>query len=374
MWSQKNRTKGKATYSERYKDPLTGRYKTASVTIRTTGRKSDEKVAEEALNARINEILGASGTEPARLTLKALCEKYVARQRREFKEQTAVSSRMHLNTVRALIGDDALVKNLNANLVRDRLWSEDPVTYNGRLKIFKSMMQWAYKAELVNDISYLVKLEKRKTPPARVKDAQKYLEHEEIQALLDGMKVDRWKNLTEFLLLSGLRIGEAIALRDTDVDTQNRVIHVRRTYSAALHRITSSPKTDTSVRDIYMQDELLAVCLRIKTFEKERQLMYAYRSELFMSKDDGTCIGYDTYAKYFRENTEHLLGRRLTPHVLRHTHTALLAESGIPLEDISARLGHADSKITKAVYLHVTDKMKEKANERIKSVKMLTIC
>lgn len=372
MWSQK-RSKNRTTYSERYKDPLTGRYRTVSVTIQTTGRKSDEKVAREALSARINEAMGRSGFTD-RLTLKTLCEKYVERQRREFREQTARSSQMHLNTVRSLIGDDAIVKNFNANIVRDRLWSDDPVTYNGRLKVFKSMMQWAYKAELVDDISYLSKLEKRKTPPARVKDAQKYLEHDEIEILLNGMKVEKWKNLTEFLLLSGLRIGEAVALLDNDVDTRDRIIHVHRTYSSSIRRITSTPKTDASVRDVYMQDELLDICRRIKKFEKEQQLMFLYRSDLFISNDKGECVGYDTYSKYFRENTEHLLGRRLTPHVLRHTHTALLAESGIPLEEISCRLGHSDSKITKEVYMHVTDRMKQKANERIKSVKMLTIC
>jgi integrase len=38
-------------------------------------------------------------------------------------------------------------------------------------------------------------------------------------------------------------------------------------------------------------------------------------------------ISYDVYAKYFRENTERIIGRRLTPHSLRHTHTAMLAEA-----------------------------------------------
>lgn len=48
MWSEK-RKNGNVTYIERYKDPLTGRVKTASVTIKPTGRKSDAKLAENAL-------------------------------------------------------------------------------------------------------------------------------------------------------------------------------------------------------------------------------------------------------------------------------------------------------------------------------------
>lgn len=60
--------------------------------------------------------------------------------------------------------------------------------------------------------------------------------------------------------------------------------------------------------------------------------------------------------------------------VCRSTHcgilTAMLAEAGVPLEAISRRLGHADSKITREVYYHVTEKMKEKENEMIKKVRI----
>jgi integrase len=77
------------------------------------------------------------------------------------------------------------------------------------------------------------------------------------------------------------------------------------------------------------------------------------------------------YSKYFRENTEAILGRRLSPHALRHTHTAMLAEAGVPLETISRRLGHSDSKITREVYMHVTDNMRQRDRERIQQVKIL---
>ena len=102
--------------------------------------------------------------------------------------------------------------------------------------------------------------------------------------------------------------------------------------------------------------------------------MYVYRTDLFMSDDYGKYISYDAYAKYFRENTERFLGRRLTPHSLRHTHTALLAEAGVSLDVISRRLGHANSGVTRDVYMHVTNKMRDRDRERLKSVKMLDIC
>lgn len=50
----------------------------------------------------------------------------------------------------------------------------------------------------------------------------------------------------------------------------------------------------------------------------------------------------------------------LKPHSLRHTHTSLLAEAGVSLEQIMERLGHTDDQITKNVYLHITQEMKKK--------------
>ena len=60
----------------------------------------------------------------------------------------------------------------------------------------------------------------------------------------------------------------------------------------------------------------------------------------------------------------------ITPHIFRHTHASLMFEKGIGIHAISDRLGHANSKITHEIYLHVTKKLKEKRNEEIKNVKI----
>ncbi|HEX7065423.1 MAG TPA: tyrosine-type recombinase/integrase [Bacillales bacterium] len=54
----------------------------------------------------------------------------------------------------------------------------------------------------------------------------------------------------------------------------------------------------------------------------------------------------------------------LTPHSLRHTHTSLLAEAGVALDQIMDRLGHSDDQIIKNVYLHVTQNMKKEASHK----------
>ena len=58
------------------------------------------------------------------------------------------------------------------------------------------------------------------------------------------------------------------------------------------------------------------------------------------------------------------LSTDFTPHTLRHTHTSLLAEAGVSLEQIMERLGHIDDQTTKNIYLHITKEMKKEASHK----------
>ena len=357
---------GKIQYGEWYTDPLTDQRKRITITIKSSGsKKRDDATAEDALRARIRAVYDSAG-HPDVMTLKALEDRYIDHQRGHYKPQTAESNRMHLNTIVKLLGPDTLVDRLTAPYITSKLDAE-PTTYNERIRRFKAWIRWAYRMDLVTDIRYIDKLQPKKDDSVRVKDAEKYLEHGEISALLEGMKVERWKLLSEFLILSGLRVGEAIALNDCDIDDS---IHITKTYSATIRKI-STTKTATSTRDVDIQPELADCIRRIRKFVKTSEMQFGYRSDLFIPAFRGGYIDYYSYCKYVREASEHLIGRRITPHAFRHTHTAMLAEAGVPLETISRRLGHSDSKITREVYMHVTDNMRQRDRERIQQVKIL---
>ena len=75
--------------------------------------------------------------------------------------------------------------------------------------------------------------------------------------------------------------------------------------------------------------------------------------------------------KYFRENCVRILGRPLSLHSLRHTHTSLMFEAGASLDAVSLRLGHSDSRITRDIYLHLTEKKKEEYDNQFRNVRIL---
>lgn len=367
MWMEKT-SSGKYKFCERYKDPKTGKLKKISVVLDGKTRV-DKKAARGVLESRIKAACLEANISPS-VTLKSLCIEYTKAQRHTVKAQTAEANERKNKTLRRLIGDDVLVDQLTAPYVRRALECDNPITYNERLKRFKALMRWAYREEYVTDISYLDKLQRLKAPPVREKNAEKYLEKDELAALVDGMKSPTWRLLTRFLALSGLRIGEAIALTDDDVDFLSREISVNKTYSLDL-QIISSTKTDSSMRSVYMQDELFACCMLIKDRKKELRRLFGYKTDLFFPGDDGDFIRYPAYNKYLKENTEKIVGHPLTVHALRHTHVAMLAEAGIPLEVIARRLGHSSSQITREIYMHITDKMIEKEHDLLRDVKIV---
>ena len=190
MWSQKLKS-GNVCYYERYKDPLTGKTKTATITIKPTGRKSDAKVAEDALREKIHKIMSAGDPVNNDITFADLCEKYVEYQHKELKLQSAEATRRRVATLIRLIGRDTIAGRLSAPVVTDRLYTGDDITFNERLTRFKALMRWAYRAGYVDDVAYLDRIQRKRVPSTRVRDAEKYLEHEEIDKLLSGIKVER---------------------------------------------------------------------------------------------------------------------------------------------------------------------------------------
>ena len=365
MWIEKRGDKYLAV--DRYKDYMTGKTKRVSVIIDKDTNQARNK-ADKILKAKIE---AAQKADPAqKITLEGLKNSYITYQRKTLKESTVHRNEIILNIVIKIIGSDALCDRLTASIIMDRLLSTNKanVTINTYLTRLKAMLRWGYQHDMCPDIAG--KLKSLPDKSERQKIADKYLEKADLKKLLDGMQVESWKNLTQFLALSGLRIGEALALEYSDMDTKKRLIHVTKTY-APTTKAVQPPKTADSIRDVYMQDELLKLCRTIRAKSKSRALEYGYQSNLVFCDIDGNYVTYDVYEKYLRENGQAILGRNITSHVMRHTMTSLFAEAGVDLSVIARRLGHHDSKLTRDIYLHCTQAQREKDNEAVRKVSIL---
>lgn len=336
MYCQKRGDKYR--FYESYRDPKTKLWKTVSITMDRDTQKS-RKQASDALNARIRR-LKAQPVQNTPVTLSALCDAYIAHQRAHVAPQTVIGDEKALKAVREMLGDDTPINDIDARMITETLDNsgETPTRRNYRLKHIKKLFRYAYQFDYIN-ADFTGKL-KRYKDDEKARRELKYFEPDELTLLLDDMKVEKYKLLTRFLALTGLRIGEALALTQDDIDTNARTITVNKSLSLVTMEIGST-KTDDSNRVIFIQCELLPI-------------VEALPPDVFRN------IQYHAYNKYLKENSLRVIGRALSPHSLRHTHTSLLAAAGFPLDAISRRLGHHDSDITRDIYLHVTKKMQDK--------------
>ena len=361
MWEQTRN--GTLYLCERSYDPRTGRSKTVSVKI-PKDTASARKEAVKRLTAKLEEA------KPKKMRLSDMINLYEAELERTVRASTYKRNCCSLHTMLGIL-DDIYLDYLTAGYVRTKLLATGRAnnSMNELLKRFKAMLMWAYRNDFIGrEVADKLTLFRDDTKKERIAD--KFLEKEELQKLIEAFDIERWALTTEFLALTGLRFGECAGLNVEDVGQE--YISVTKSWSENF-RTLGDPKTKSSIREIYIQPELAEVIKKIRLCMKKQKLMFRYEDKgYFLTGADGDRIGYAAYAKQLAIATEKAgIEKHVTPHVLRHTMTSLFAEAGVPLEVISRRLGHDSSDMTREIYLHITKTHKEKDNQKVKGVTLL---
>ncbi|MBE5943880.1 MAG: site-specific integrase [Lachnospiraceae bacterium] len=362
---------GKVRYGERYKDPLTLKSRKVFVQMdKDTPSNRKKAMSELALRIEKKCII----TEFSDITFQQLLDEYLHYQLHTVKKTTHRRNKCTLQRFVDTIGPSVRVNSVNARYITNLYLpktDDEITTSNEYIKRIKAMLRWGYDNELIKNYDLPAKLQLFKskiTKREKIKD--KFLEPEELAGILsylENHKLYEWYYLTKFLALSGLRIGEALALNNSDIDTKTGNISVTKTIELN-EQFLSTPKSFTSVRDVFIQAELEEVILEYKQF-KENHLTNI--SNTFFCTKDGNRLKYDAYRKQLRLAAATVTQKKVTPHILRHTHTSLLSAQGVSIETITRRLGHSDSNITKEIYLHVTKLVIEKDNNQLRNVYLL---
>ena len=362
---------GNYRYQMAFIEERTGKKKKVSCTFPKNNDKT-RREAERILSEKVRQV--NSGVIFQDVTFREVAESFYKARADVWRPGTCTRYSFSLKALCGALGPDSRISKLTARYVMDSIRAAKPraATRNELLRTFKTLMRWAYKNDYIDSVEWLDKLEKYPEPSIKEKNAEKYLERDELEALLPELKVPLQRFLVAFLAASGLRIGEALALQTFDVDFVNRVIVVNKTLDPHSGAVSAGAKTNASNRDVYMQDELFDLCKDIRKYMLMMSVACGFRSSFFFCDFNGRPLQYDRVNKYFRENCERVLGRRLSLHSLRHTHASLMFEAGASLDAVSMRLGHSDSRITKEIYLHITEKKKEEYNRQFEKVKILT--
>ena len=166
-------------------------------------------------------------------------------------------------------------------------------------------------------------------------------------------------------LLCGLRQGEALGLRWSDIDIQRGTIHIVHQMQKIEGKYAFTDlKTHRSRRTIVLgQETLKAISTHRKLIEKYKENTGTSWQELDLvfPKEDGSPRSANTdYDQW--QNALKLCGiapRRL--HDARHTAATLMYSQSIGIETISRALGHSSSAITSRLYVHSAEEPLRKA-------------
>ena len=175
-----------------------------------------------------------------------------------------------------------------------------------------------------------------------------------------------FRNLGIFICLStGIRIGEICALTWDDIDTENGVIHIRKTIQRIYIRengirhtelMIDTPKTAPSIRDIPMTRDLLSVL---------KPLRKVVNNSFFVLTNDSMPTEPRTYRNYYKKLLVKLDIPPIKFHGLRHSFATRCIESHCDYKTVSVILGHSNISTTLNLYVHPNYEQKKKCIDKM---------
>ena len=317
---------GKWQFTEGYKDK-DGKYRRITV-VKPNKTRASEKEAYEELQEKIKEKL------EDKIELKT-----IGFYKNEFleikKNSVSINTLISYKTILKLLDDNINISDITKPEYEKKLIEYREMYSPGHVKLIKTIFNIFFKFIKSYYVpTFNVNLEFTLSKEDKFKEKQKikYIETNKIQEVLESITHPLTKDFVTVQLLTGLRVGELLAITPEDIDIENKILSVNKTKHAS--GIFTSPKTLSSVRSIEINDRTLEILMR-----------YMSASETL----------FNTTIQTLNQNLKNV---KLSTHMFRHTHVALLVEAGVPIKVISERLGHSKIDTTLDIYTHVTKNMK----------------
>jgi integrase len=215
--------------------------------------------------------------------------------------------------------------------------------------------------KLVRNVAKLV------SPPEHTQQERETWSKAEVKKFLTKASSDRlyaaWR-----LSLYGLRRGEVLGLRWSDIDLRARTLTVSQARVLVEYRIRiEEPKSRNGKRTLPLDGELITALTALRKLQLDESATSgaAYRSaltgldwyqggEYVITDEAGTPVHPEWYSDEFGRLLKRAWLRRITLHDSRHTTLTLMEHAGVPISIVSKWAGHYDSAFTQKTYVHAT--------------------
>lgn len=368
------RKRGRSSWAlkiELPRDPVTGKRRTKWHTVRGTKRQ-----AEKELNRLLHEVNTGQYSEAPRMSvaeyLKHWLETY-ARHNVSGKTFERYEQIVRTHLVPGL-GSLKLVQlapmhvqeHLAKSLAHGRVdgkggLSPQSVKHHYRLlsQAFRQAVRWQLLAR--NPCLSV-------DPPRVPRREMAILDHQQTAQLLKAAEARPEYIAILLALTTGIRRGEILALRWSDVDLDGRTLAVRQTLEQTRGGLNfKQPKTPRSRRTISLPNITVEALRRHRVEQAEERLRLGpiyMDNDLVNARPDGLPMNPHGLTYTFSELAKRN-GLSVRFHDLRHSHISHLLAAGVHPKIASERAGHASVSITMDVYSHLMPGLQQDAADRV---------
>lgn len=280
-----------------------------------------------------------------------------------------VRKQRYENDIKPIIGDMLVteIKTIHCQNVMLKMQGKySKSTMNQTRSLMKILFDYAMDNEIIvsNPVTRKVKaVGGKEEHPARV------LTKQEQQSLIAALNGYRFRNQYVFVLNTGLRCGEMIALTWDDVDFKANKITVNKT-ATVIYRdgntnvVVNPPKTKSSIRDVPLTNQALSILRE----QKKRKLVNIENAKYVFVGSDGKLISNQNYSRTLAHICRKNGIAPISMHSLRHTFATRCIEAGMKPKTLQAILGHSNISMTMNRYVHATDDEKYKEMKRIEHI------
>ena len=323
-----------------------------------------EKEAIEKRRTVLNELAQGSLATGPQKTLKDYLEQWLEDvQKDRLRISTYVKYKKMINYIIPVLGHIRLqkltpqqVQSLYTKKIRDGLAPKTVYAIHGVLhSALENAVRWNLVSRNVTELVTLPRVVKRERVPLTLEQAQK---------LLEVASGNRLEMLLVLALTTGMRRGELLALRWSDIDFEGQSLQVRHTvdFIARYGYVENEPKTARGKRKILLPSFVVEMLKRHKVSQLEQKLKVGeawYGLDLVVCGLEGNYLN----PRYLLKLFDKLLKEASLPHMhfhdLRHSVVTLLLSMGVDPRSIQEFVGHEDITTTLGIYSHMLPSMQQ---------------
>jgi integrase len=218
--------------------------------------------------------------------------------------------------------------------------------------ILTTARDWGYNCEHID-------VRKLRLPPRGERYEAPHFTINQLQHIL-AIAEEPWHTLFCILTMDGLRAGEVLGLQWKDIDLDRRLLHVRR---SAWYGHVQTAKSKASETVLPMPQLLVTVLKKYQTQWKPNPQGFLFVTRNGRPPSSNKVVEYHLWAIL-----DALEIPRCGLHAFRHSHTALLLDSGATPKVVQRQLRHADARTTLEIYGHVIGEAQREAVEKVASI------